>query len=112
MEENGHAMNLEERMTAMEKAYGTQSDLMRELRNAVTVTAELEARQGKVLKEHGEWLVSHQEWLARHEAEKREHAERMKELDVRIADLVSGFGAFIARVEKGALGGEKNQSSR
>ncbi len=95
-------MTLEERMTAIEKAYGTQSDLMRELRNAVTVTAELEARPGKVLQEHGQWL-------AQQEAERREHAERMREhkaamkdLDVRIADLVSGFGAFIARVEKGA----------
>jgi len=69
-------MNLEERMTAIEKAYGTQSDLMRELRNAVTVTGE---------------------WLAQQEAERREHAELMKNLDVRIADLVSGFGALIAR---------------
>jgi len=104
-------MTLEERMAAIEKAYGTQSDLMRELRNAVTVTAELEARQGKVLKEHGQWLASHQEWLARHEAEKREHAERMKELDVGIADLVSGFGAFIAHVEKRALGGQKDEGA-
>jgi hypothetical protein len=95
-------MTLEKRMTAMEKAYGTQSDLMRQLRNAVTVTAVLEVPQGKVLKEHGEWLASHQEWLAWHEAEKREHAERMKEPDVRIADLVSGFGAFIASLKKGA----------
>ena len=86
-------MTLEKRMTAMEKAYGTQSDLMRELRNAVTVTAEFEARQGKVLKEHGEWLASHQEWLAWHEAEKREHAERMKEPDVRIADLIWSAGS-------------------
>jgi uncharacterized coiled-coil protein SlyX len=108
-------MTLEERMTAMEKAYGTQSDLMRELRDAVTVTANLEARQGKVLKEHGEWLASHSEWLASHEAAMREHdaamrehAERkrehdaaMKDLDVRITRLVSGFGAFM-RGKEGA----------
>jgi uncharacterized coiled-coil protein SlyX len=32
-------MTLEERMQRMEAAYGTQSDLMRELRDAVTGTA-------------------------------------------------------------------------
>jgi hypothetical protein len=47
-------MTLEERMQKMEAAYGTQSDLMRKLCDAVTVMAELEARQGRVLKDHGE----------------------------------------------------------
>ncbi len=74
-------MTLEERMTAMEEAYGTQSDLMRELRDAVTVTAQLEARQGKILTAHGEWLASHD--------------EAMKSLDERIANLVSRMGAFM-----------------
>jgi uncharacterized coiled-coil protein SlyX len=101
-------MNLEERMTAMEKAYGTQSELMRELRDAVTVTANLEARQGKVLREHGEWLAEHEAARREQEAARREHAERMREhdaamkdLDVRIARLVSGFGAFM-RGKEGA----------
>jgi uncharacterized coiled-coil protein SlyX len=86
-------MSLEERMTAMEKAYGTQSELMRELRDAVTVTASLEARQGKLLREHGEWLAAH-------DASMKEHQAAMKDLDARIEKLVSGFGAFIARKEK------------
>jgi uncharacterized coiled-coil protein SlyX len=94
-------MNLEERMTAMEKAYGTQSELMRELRDAVTVTANLEARQGKVLREHGEWLAEHEAARREHAERMREHDAAMKDLDVRIARLVSGFGAFM-RGKEGA----------
>jgi len=83
-------MTLEERMQKMEAAFGTQSDLMRELRDAVTITAELEARQSRVLKEHTEWLVFHDKAL-------REHDERMKTIDERIARLVSGVGEFMRR---------------
>ena len=94
-------MDLEERMTAMEKAYGTQSELMRELRDAVTVTANLEARQGKVLREHGEWLAEHEAASREHAERMREHDAAMKDLDVRIERLVSGFGAFM-RGKEGA----------
>jgi uncharacterized coiled-coil protein SlyX len=94
-------MTVEERMSAMEKAYGTQSELMRELRDAVTVTAALEARQGKVLREHSEWLASHDEAMKRHDLAMREHDAAMTELDTRIARLVSGFGAFIVAGKEG-----------
>jgi len=76
-------MTIEERMDKLEKALGSQDALVRELRDAVTVTAQLEARQGRVLKEHGEWLESHE--------------QAMKALDVRIANLVSGTGEFMGR---------------
>jgi uncharacterized coiled-coil protein SlyX len=81
-------MTLEQRMDKIEKALGSNDVLVRELRDAVTVTAQLEARQGRVLKEHGEWLESHDRAV-------KEHRELMKELDKRIADLVSGFGEFM-----------------
>jgi hypothetical protein len=83
-------MTLEERMQQMEAAFGTQSDLMRELRDAVTVTAQLEARQSRLLKDHTEWLVSHDKAL-------REHDDRMKIVDERIGRLVSGVGEFMRR---------------
>jgi hypothetical protein len=83
-------MTLEERMLKIEAAFGAQSDLMRELRDAVTVTAELEARQSRALKEHAEWLVLHDKAL-------REHDERMRIVDERIARLVSGVGEFMRR---------------
>jgi uncharacterized coiled-coil protein SlyX len=76
-------MTIEERMEKLEKALGSQDTLVRELRDAVTVTAQLEARQGRMLKEHGDWLISHQ--------------EAMKALDARIANLVSGIGEFMRR---------------
>jgi uncharacterized coiled-coil protein SlyX len=77
-------------MDRLEKAWGSQDDAVRELRDAVTVTAQLEARQGRVVKEHSVWL-------AEHERAMKEHKEAMKELDVRIANLVSGFGEFMRR---------------
>lgn len=83
-------MTLEERMDKLERALGSQDSLVRELRDAVTVTAQLEARQGRVLQEHGEWLKEHAPHM-------KEHDEAMKVLDVRIANLVSGFGEFMRR---------------
>jgi len=83
-------MTIEERMTRLEAAFGPQSDLVRELRDAVTVTAELEARQGRVLKDHSAWLVEHDRAM-------KEHREEMKILDARIANLVSGMGEFMRR---------------
>jgi uncharacterized coiled-coil protein SlyX len=90
-------MTLEERMKKMEDAYGTQSELMRELRDAVTVTAHLEARHSKVLKDHSDWLSYHDQAMKEHAERMKEHAERMKELDERIANLVSGIGEFMRR---------------
>ena len=90
-------MTLEQRMDKIEKALGSNDVLVRELRDAVTVTAQLEARQGRVLKEHGEWLEAHDRALKEHAEWMKEHKERMKELDVRIANLVSGFGEFMRR---------------
>jgi hypothetical protein len=81
----------------MEAAYGTQSDLMRELRDAVTVTAELEARQARVQKEQGNWLASHEKWLASHEESMKRHDRAMEILDERIKHLVSGFGEYLRR---------------
>jgi uncharacterized coiled-coil protein SlyX len=90
-------MTIEERMDRLEKAWGSQDDAVRELRDAVTVTAQLEARQGRVLKEHGEWLAQHELAVKEHAQFVKEHKEAMKELDVRIANLVSGFGEFMRR---------------
>jgi hypothetical protein len=47
-------------MAKLESAFGAQSDLVRELRDAVTVTAQLEAQQSRALKEHSHWLVARQ----------------------------------------------------
>ena len=82
-------MTIEERVDRLEANWGKTDPLVRELRDAVTVTAELENRQGKLVKAHGEWL-------AEHEAAMKEHDAAMKSLDKRIDKLVSGIGAFIA----------------
>ena len=83
-------MTIEERMDKIERAFGAQDDLVRELRDAVTVTAELEAAQGRIVKQHSAWLAelasSRTEWEA-----------RMQRFDERIANLVSAFGEFLWR---------------
>jgi uncharacterized coiled-coil protein SlyX len=86
------AMTIEARVNKLEKAWGTNDTLVRELRDAVTVTAQLEARQGRALQEHGEWLTAHDKAM-------REHDERMKTLDARIASLVNGIGEFMRRAD-------------
>jgi uncharacterized coiled-coil protein SlyX len=81
-------MTMEERVDRLEKSLGKNDELVRELRDAVTVTAHLEAAQGRLLKEHSKWLVEHNEAIAEHKA-------AMKDLDERISRLVSGFGEFM-----------------
>ena len=75
-------MTLAERMDRLEKSAGKNDDMVRELRDAVTVTAHLEAQHSRAMKDHANWLVRHD--------------EAMESLGKRIADLVSGIGAFIA----------------
>jgi hypothetical protein len=93
-------MTIEERVDRLEASWGKTDPLVRELRDAVTVTAELEHRQGKLVKEHSYLIAEHREWLQNHEASMKRHDAAMEVLDKRIADLVSGIGAFIAAQEK------------
>jgi hypothetical protein len=96
-------MTLDERVQRLENSWGKSAPLVCELRDAVMVTAELENRQGKILKdaleriaEHNEWaqhtkrVAEHEVWFARHEA-------AMKVLDERIATLVSVIGELIRK---------------
>jgi hypothetical protein len=69
---------LKERVDRLEAYFGSQDEMVRELRDAVTVTAQLEARHSAALKDHGVWLV--------------EHDKAMIRLDERIANLVSAIG--------------------
>lgn len=86
------SMTLDERVDRLEARLGSQDELVRELRDAVIVTARLEAQQSRVSREHTEAIVAHQKWLQEHDA-------AMKVLDERIVDLVSGFGEFMRRTE-------------
>jgi uncharacterized coiled-coil protein SlyX len=90
-------MTLEERVDNLEKALGKNDDILKHLRDAVTVTAELEARRPRALKEHSGSLADLGRSRREHDERMREHDERMRELDVRIANLVSAIGAFIAQ---------------
>ncbi len=44
----------------------------------------------RAIKEHEQFVKEHQQFV-------KEHKEAMKALDVRIANLVSGFGEFMQR---------------
>jgi len=95
-------MTVEQRLARLEKSLGKQDEMVRELRDAVTVTAHLEAAQSRMLKEHAEaivshdrWIVEHNAWMVEHNAAMAEHKSAMKDLDERISRLVSGFGEFM-----------------
>ncbi len=85
-----NTMTLQERMDGLEKRLGKNDSLIVELRDAVTVTAQLEAQQGRILKEHSKWLLEQEQGRI-------EFDRRMKVLDERIASLVSGFGEYLRR---------------
>jgi hypothetical protein len=87
-------MTVEERVGGLEARLGKNDALVVELRDAMTATAHMEARQSRALKEHSEWLQEHDKAIA---ASKRDFDERMSDLDKRIKDLVSGFGAYLSR---------------
>ncbi len=122
-------MTIDERMDKIEAAFGKQDALVIELRNAVTVSAALEARHEQAMKDHAEWLIGHDqamlefreamlefreqnqafhEQLAALDAKRREdnaaldakRREDNKELDERIAKLVSAIGVFINEGKK------------
>ena len=94
--EKGSQMTIEERVERLEASWGKTDPLVRELRDAVTVTAELENRQGKLVKEQSYRIAEHEDWLREHKASIKRHDAAMELLDKRIAELVSGIGAFIA----------------
>lgn len=90
-------MTIEERMDRLEAKLGSQDEMVHELRDAVTVTAQLEARQSRALREHTLWLEEHDQAVKVHDQAMKVHDQAMKDLDARIASLVSGFGEFMRR---------------
>jgi hypothetical protein len=96
-------MTIEERVGGLEARPGKNDALAVELRDAMTATAHMEARQSRALKEHAEWLVEHdkaiiasrQDFEQSLKASRREFDQRIKVLDKRISDLVSAFGASL-----------------
>jgi len=115
---DGTHVTLEERMTWLEARAGKDDEMIRALRDAVTVNVQMEAANSRALKDHAEWLVAHDQALIRSREEmirsreemirSREefdrrmqaHDRRMQALDERIEKLVSGIGEFIRREAK------------
>jgi uncharacterized coiled-coil protein SlyX len=98
-------MTSEERVAGLEARLGKNDALVVELRDAMTATAHMEARQSRALKEHSEWLSEHDRAITTYrrdfeeslKSSRREFDERMKVLDTRITDLVRAFGAWISQ---------------
>jgi uncharacterized coiled-coil protein SlyX len=83
-------MTIEERMDKIERAFGAQDEMVRELRDAVTVTAQMEAYHSRAMRDHAEWLVAHDRGI-------QEFREQGRALDRRIPDLGSAIGEFMRR---------------
>ncbi len=90
-------MTIEERLAGMEARLGKNDELVRELRDAMTATAYMEARQSRLLKDHGEWLAFHDRTMREHDDRMKVLGERIEGLGERIESLVSGIGEFMRR---------------
>jgi len=71
--------------------------------DALTVMGGLQARQGRVLKDHAEWLQEHDRTMARIEASIAAQVAAGKATDERIEKLVSGIGEFMRRGSPASL---------
>ncbi len=76
----------------MEARLGKNDELVRELREAMTATAYMEARHSRAITDHDNWLAENTLAI---QASRKDFDERMKALDSRITGLVSGIGAFM-----------------
>jgi polyhydroxyalkanoate synthesis regulator phasin len=88
-------MSLEERVARLEASRGKDDEMVRELRDAVTATAYMEAAHSRAMKDHAVWLVAHDEAIVAQRQQMKELGERIDQLGERIDKLVSGIGEFI-----------------
>jgi len=70
----------------------------KEVDDALAVMGGLQARQGRVLKEHSEWLQEHDRAMARIEASLAAQVAAGKETDERIDKLVIAIGELVSRM--------------
>ena len=66
---------------------------LKELEDAVTVMAAVQATQANAIRDHAEWLVSHDKAMA-------EIREAGRSTDERIAKLTSAIGELIGKMRK------------
>jgi ABC-type phosphate transport system auxiliary subunit len=77
-------------MPDFEQRLNTLKNANRELQDALTVIAHLEARQSRLSKEQAEYLASHEKRL-------RQTEQRNQDTDARIEKLVSAIGTLIQK---------------
>jgi hypothetical protein len=99
-------MTIEERMDKIEAAFGKQDALVIELRNAVTVSAALEARHEQVMKDHTEWLRGHDQAML----EFREQNKAFREQTVRLREDNAALDAKL-REESAALDAKRREDN-
>jgi hypothetical protein len=70
---------------------------IKELHETAIVMSGIQSRQAALLLDHAEWLQAHDCAMARHDKEMAEARERGRELDERIAKLVSAIGEMMRK---------------
>lgn len=96
-------MSIEERLQAIEQELAElrrqrlQASL-KELQDAMTVTAYSQARFERAQQQHQEWLENHRRAVARHDREMEEIREAGRRTDERIDKLVLAIGQLTARM--------------
>src|SRR5580658_5618433 len=87
-------MTIEERMDRLKAKLGSQDEVVRELRDAMTVNARLGSRHSQMVEGHQKWLeeetlalVRHREWMIRHDEALSRHEGWLEEHDRGMREL-------------------------
>ena len=83
---------VEDQLAQTEKVLPKLRNAMKELEEASIVTGELQARQGGVLKGHGQWLEELTQAQIKTEERFRETSDRIDKLVSAIGELIRGNG--------------------
>jgi hypothetical protein len=69
--------------SALKRIWGKFKDL----EDAVIVQSFLEKQAGERIREHAEWIARHDEAIAKHDASIAEYEERMKRIEINVAEM-------------------------
>jgi DNA repair exonuclease SbcCD ATPase subunit len=93
--------DIRSRLEALEKANGRLSKLVAEIRDAVTIMAEVQRRQASVQRTQAgeldalrEFALRHQEFVQRHEKVLADFDVRMKEIGDKLDGLIGYVGGL------------------
>lgn len=84
-----------QRLDALDKRNGEPSQAVRDLRDAATITAEIQRRQADIQARQAAVPLEQTTWLEKLQKSRDEHDERMKHIDMRLAEASDKLDGLI-----------------